>query len=276
MKKLKVSIILPVYDEEKVIEGCLKSLLSQTYPCEIIVIDDGSTDRTIKLVKKFNVRLLKQNHRGYGPACNYGASKAKGDILVFIDADQTCDKDCIKKLIDPILRGEAIGTINTYEYVSNINNIWSRCWNIGEKIPLKEINKRRSLDTNKGTEVYRAILKNKFLKVKGFDENVGYADDRIGKKLGVLAKPVDDAVIYHKNPSSLYEIYKHAVWIGKSSSRKRPFINFIAHLIPISIVRGAIRALKYSTPEYVIFKVVFDFGLVYGLTRGILFNESAK
>src|SRR3990167_4182565 len=98
----KVSLIIPAYNEEEVIGNCLKSLLKQTFkPLEIIVVDDGSTDNTISIVKNcqlptVNCQLFCQKHLGPGSARNLGASKAKGEILIFVDADMTFDKNFVK------------------------------------------------------------------------------------------------------------------------------------------------------------------------------------
>ncbi|MCW8966769.1 MAG: glycosyltransferase family 2 protein, partial [Candidatus Pacearchaeota archaeon] len=100
----KLSIVIPVYNEEKYIGKCLESLNKQTYKnFEIIIIDDGSTDKTVEIIKKFDVHLIKGKHKGTAFSRNLGAKSAKGEILIFIDADMTFDKDYLKNLIKPIL-----------------------------------------------------------------------------------------------------------------------------------------------------------------------------
>jgi len=136
---MKVSIIIPTHNEEKEIFRCIKSLKKQTYKnFEIVIVDDGSIDNTLKIIKRFpknnkkqKLRVLKQNHQGPGLARNLGAEKARGEVLIFIDADMTFDKDYLKNLIKPILedkKEKIIGTTHELEIVNNINNIWSRCW----------------------------------------------------------------------------------------------------------------------------------------------------
>src|SRR3989344_202368 len=104
-----VSIIIPTYNEEKTIANCLKSIKNQTYkPVEVIVVDDGSTDKTVEIIKKCQMsnvkcQILRQHHLGPGPARNLGAKYAEGEILVFVDADMTFDKKFVKDLIQPIL-----------------------------------------------------------------------------------------------------------------------------------------------------------------------------
>src|SRR3990167_7427329 len=127
---MKVSVVIPTYNEEKDIISCIKSLFNQTYKkFEIIVVDDGSTDKTLDIIAQFKkVRVLKQNHLGSGVARNLGAKYAKGQILVFVDADMTFDKDYLKNLIKPILKdkiGNVIGTTHDYEIATNTDNIYS-------------------------------------------------------------------------------------------------------------------------------------------------------
>ena len=156
MKKL-ISIIIPVYNEEAGVTACLESLLSQTYsPLEIIIIDDGSTDRTIEAVKKLKVTLLKQSHQGPGAARNKGAKVAKGDILVFVDADMTFTPDFIEKLTAPIRAGNANGVFNTDEYVSNYNNLWAHCWNLNQNLTS---NRRMNPKSIHDVRDFRAISK---------------------------------------------------------------------------------------------------------------------
>jgi glycosyltransferase involved in cell wall biosynthesis len=108
----KVSVIVPVYNGEKIISECLNSLKRQDFreKYETIVVDDGSTDNTAKIVKKIKgVVLLKQNHKGPAVARNFGAKKSRGEILLFTDADCIVEKDWIKQMIEPFKKNEIIG-----------------------------------------------------------------------------------------------------------------------------------------------------------------------
>ena len=109
-KKPIVSIIIPAYNEEKDIGKCINSLLKQSCKrSEIIIVDDGSTDKTREIVKSFKgIRLIEGLHKGPGFSRNLGSRQAKGEILVFVDADMIFDKDYIKNLINPILKNESI------------------------------------------------------------------------------------------------------------------------------------------------------------------------
>src|SRR3989338_5607166 len=141
MKNKLVSVIIPIYNEEEVIENCLESLAKQSYKdLEVILVDDGSTDRTLEIIRNWkfeigNLKLLEQKHMGPGVARNLGASEANGDILVFVDADMAFDKNFVKDLVKPILDGKSIGTFSKNEFVTNKDNIWSICWNINRNLP---------------------------------------------------------------------------------------------------------------------------------------------
>ena len=87
-----ISIIIPVKNEERTIEKCVRSLQALTYPnYEIIVVNDGSTDRTAAIAGAMRgVRLVRHPHnRGYGAALKTGYAAATGEWIGFLDADGT-------------------------------------------------------------------------------------------------------------------------------------------------------------------------------------------
>ncbi|HUN54984.1 MAG TPA: glycosyltransferase family A protein [Smithella sp.] len=89
MKPL-VSVIIPVFNTEKYLSEAIESILAQSYsPMELIIVDDGSTDSTAKIAKRFGslVRYHYQENSGAGVARNQGIAMAKGDYFAFLDAD---------------------------------------------------------------------------------------------------------------------------------------------------------------------------------------------
>ena len=88
---MKVSIIIPTYNESNVILNCINSLNKQSFSdFEIIVIDDGSTDDTLVKLNSLrlgNLKVIKQTHQGPGAGRNQGVKHSKGEILVFVDSD---------------------------------------------------------------------------------------------------------------------------------------------------------------------------------------------
>lgn len=107
MKEDLVSIIVTTLNEENYIESCLKSLKEQTYrKNEIIVVDSNSQDKTLDIAKKYADRIIVENcimPKGR----NLGAREAKGNILLFVDADVILSKDWVEKVL-PYLYQEDI------------------------------------------------------------------------------------------------------------------------------------------------------------------------
>lgn len=260
MKKL-VSIIIPVFNEQKVLANCLESLKNQSYkPLEIIVVDDGSTDNTLQIIKKFKVIAIVQNHKGPGPARNLGAKKARGEILVFVDADMTFDRNFIKDLTAPILKDETIGTFSKNEMNANKNNIWSQCWNINRGWPQDRLIPQ---DYGQEAPVFRAILKSEFDKVNGYDATGEYTDDwSLSRKLNVKSTVAKGALYYHSNPVTLSEVWVQARWIGKNEFISGTFVRKIRSLIfyslPISIIVGFVKSFTNSNLPFFIFKLVYN------------------
>lgn len=96
---MKVSVVVPVYNEEKYIERALKSLSKQDVdPDEIIVVDNNSKDSSMLIAKKFGIKIVKEKVQGMTPARNKGFNTAKYDIIARIDADVQVPKDWIKQI----------------------------------------------------------------------------------------------------------------------------------------------------------------------------------
>ena len=278
----KITVIIPTYNEEKAVIACLESLRDQNLKdFEVIIVDDGSTDNTLAIIKglgieSYDLKVLKQEHKGPGAARNLAAKKANGDILVFVDADMTFDKNFLRMLIKPITSGKTKGTFSKYEYVANWNNVWARCWNINEGWESK---RRHPKNYPNKQPVFRAILKNEFLRVGGFTPG-GYNDDwSLAKKLGYEAVSAPGAIFYHQNPGSLHESFFHAKWVGKRPYKLGIFgagVALIRSFFLISIIVGAFKAVFYKTPLFLPFKILYDAGLSLGIIGMLVSHKMAK
>lgn len=277
-----ISVIIPTYNEKEVLKECVESLGAQSLnDFEIIVIDDGSRDGTLEILKNLkrslqNFKFERQGHLGPGAARNLGAKKAKGDILVFVDADMTFDKDFLKKLTERIIEGSVKGTFSKEEYVSNWKNIWARCWNFNENW---EDKKRHLKNYPDNQPVFRAILKPEFDRVGGFTPG-GYNDDwSLSEKLGYEAIAAPGAVFYHKNPQTLSEVFNHAKWVGK-----RPYklgivgslIALIRSSFPVSLAFGLYKSLVHREPAFILFKVIYDLGIFIGVINYLITGKGSK
>lgn len=103
---MKISIIIPVYNCEKYVASCLDSILNQTWKdYEIIIINDGSTDSSGKICDEYaqrdkRITVIHQENQGVSHARNNGLLRAKGDVVSFIDSDDTLDKEMYEILIN--------------------------------------------------------------------------------------------------------------------------------------------------------------------------------
>ncbi|MFH1833088.1 MAG: glycosyltransferase family 2 protein [Candidatus Levyibacteriota bacterium] len=266
-----VSVVTPFFNEEKYLDSCLFSIANQTYKnVQIIAVDDGSNDNSKRKVQsakqqfKFkNLTILEQCHLGPGAARNLGATMAKGEILVFADADMHYDKNYIQKLIKPIVEGKTIGTFTKEEFIANPDNLWSYCWNINSNLPRE---RRLPTDYPDTENAFRAILKKEFVRVEGFDENEGYTDDSsLARKLKIKALSAKGAICYHFNPSTLFEVFYSARWIGRSKIFRPSFENFL-RFSPLNSLRISFKYILQKAPLSIIpFKLVYDFGVFTGI-----------
>lgn len=281
---MKISVVIPTFNEEGVITACLQSLAGQKYPdFEVILVDDGSTDNSkLKIqnaklqYKNLRLSVFSQDHKGPGAARNIGASKAKGEILVFVDADMTFDVNFLLKLTEPIVKGESRGTFSREEYVANWDSIWARCWNINQGWEPKRRHSKGYPDKQK---VFRAILASEFNRAGGFTPG-GYTDDwSLSEKLGYSATASSGAIFYHANPESLIEIYKQAKWSAKREY-KLGCIGRIGRLmlasLPFSVVIGIVNSFIHVEPGYIVFKIVYDLGVFVGILEMWLGGRMTK
>lgn len=118
MPKPKYSIVIPAYQAAEEIKACLEALNAQTVPrewYEIIVVDDGSTDKTAEAAKEAGAdKALKVSHGGPARARNVGIEAAEGDIILFTDADCQPGPEWIERISAPFIDPEVSGAKGTY------------------------------------------------------------------------------------------------------------------------------------------------------------------
>jgi glycosyltransferase involved in cell wall biosynthesis len=214
-----ISIIIPVYNSEKTIDETIEALMKQNYSkkdYEIIVVDDGSTDRTVDVVKKFKtVKLVKQKHKGPAAARNIGVKHAKGGIILFTDADCIPIKNWIKNMVKPFKNKKIVGVSGSYRTLNN-DKLVARFTGYEIADRHKSMEKQKNIDfIGTFSAGYRKDI---FLKFKGFDESFPIASGedpelsfKINKAgLNMVFQP--KAFVYHKHPDSLKKYLKQKFW----------------------------------------------------------------
>ena len=119
-----ISVIIPVYNGEKYISECIESVLKQTFrDFEIIVINDGSTDNTAEICRKFkNIRYFYQENKGVSKAREKGLQVSKGEYITFIDSDDTIKSDFLETMLCEMENCDIVccNSIDEIEYKSDI------------------------------------------------------------------------------------------------------------------------------------------------------------
>lgn len=124
----KVSVYIPCFNEEKHIEECIKSVLRQTYPIdEILIIDDGCTDKTIEKASKYNVKIFRnKENKGLAFSRNKGILKAKNEFVASIDADVILDKKWLASIMKDFTSDKIVGACGNLEeyYEKRTSDFW--------------------------------------------------------------------------------------------------------------------------------------------------------
>lgn len=209
-----ISVIVPAFNEEKTIEEVLikthLTLESLQFPYEVIVVDDGSTDRTREIASKYKATVLSNGkNRGKGYALKRGFQNAQGDIIITIDADGSHSPEDIKTLLTPILNGADVVLGSRFKD-GNGKNSTKKLHLFGNgmiNLLIRILTKKHITDSQSGFRAYkRKILKEIQMSSEGYE---------VETELTVKTL---------KNGNILYEV--------PISSRKRK--NGCSHLNPLS------------------------------------------
>ena len=266
----EVAVVIPAYNEADVLGACLDTLAAQTLLQETVVVDDGSTDDTAAIARERGIRVLHVDHSGPGVARNRGASVTSAPILAFLDADMTFAPDFLERLIDPIKNQGAIGTFTRDELLENVDNRWARYTNIVVGLPP---DRRMPADHGDESRVFRAIRRDAFERVGGYDD-VGCGEDvTLSAKLGLPAVRAEGAVCWHRNPERLSEVFASARWYGKSDLTPHTFGNWLRMSPPGAAFRAARAALRRRSLSFGLFLLVHDIGTFAGFVDRDVFGR---
>jgi len=212
----KVSVIIPAYNEEMVIKKTIDAVIEAQYPDkEIIVVDDGSTDKTLQVSKQFKnqVKILHKENGGKASALNYGIVYAKGEIIVIVDADTIIERQSIVELVKGYADNEAVGAVAANIKIKNRVNWITKCQALEFITGLQII--RRAFDEFGAISIIPGALgsfKKKYVTgtgsyghetiVEDFDQTIKLL------KTGHFTQGSDKAVGYTEAPSSVREFAK--------------------------------------------------------------------
>ncbi|HEY6302956.1 MAG TPA: glycosyltransferase [Terriglobales bacterium] len=217
----RVSIIIPTFNGHSRIGNCLDALLKQLpgRNVEILVINDGSTDDTVRVVTRYSgVRLITQANAGPAAARNRGALEARGTIIVFTDDDCVTMPDWLDAMLDPFKDPEVVGVKGIYR--THQKRLVARFVQIEYEDRYRFMKSLPSIDF---IDTYSAAFRrDRFLEMTGYDTSfpVACAEDielsyRMSAR-GWKMMFAPTAIVYHTHPDTLSwylkKKYKFAFW----------------------------------------------------------------
>lgn len=216
-----VSIIVPGYNEAMVIRNCVRSILATSYRRrEIILVDDGSTDRTALIMGDLahenpDVRFVAQENAGKGAALNTGTAHAHGDVLIFVDADSMFQQDTVQRMLEGF-DDPAVGAVCGDDRPVNLDSVQTRLLtvisHIGTGLVRRALTMLRCLPIVSGNSgaFRRDVL-----------EQTGMFDvDTVGEdleltwrvhKAGYRVNFAPRALVYAESPSTITGLWKQRV-----------------------------------------------------------------
>lgn len=216
-----VSVVVPVYNAQQTISHAIQSLLSQSYggDIEIIVVDDGSTDKTPQVVRSFReVLYVRQENAGPATARNRGAADSKGEFILFTDSDCIPHNNWVEKIVNGFGNENVSAVCGSYG-IANPEDILARC--IHDEILFRHRFLMSSYPRAFGS--YNVgIRRTVFFEVGGFDESYRQAsgeDNDLSYKVvksGQLIYFERKAIVNHYHTTQLFkyfkEQYRHGFW----------------------------------------------------------------
>lgn len=178
---MKVSVVMPTYNEEKTIHASLENLLTFHKPDEVIVVDGGSTDQTVALASEWTPVI--RSSKGRAHQMNTGAAHAKGHILLFLHADTHLPPQGLEKIKEVIKNGKEGGRFRT----RFDENLW----------PLRFYSSYSRFHFFSYGDQGFFVSRKLFCELDGYREDVPFEDIDFYKRLRGKTKPVilKDAVI---------------------------------------------------------------------------------
>jgi glycosyltransferase involved in cell wall biosynthesis len=233
--EILISFIIPTKNEEKNIQRCINSIQRQSFlnfKYEIIVIDNGSKDNTVELAIKENVIVYTLPNVNVAALRNYGAGKANGIYLAFVDADVELENEWLKYALLAIERKD-VGIAGSSPKIPSCGVTWvEKAWNLQISCMPDQYYREWLPSMN------MIIKKNIFFMVNGFNEDLIACEDvDFGYRVGRSFKIVNDkriSVIHYGEAKTILQFYRKEFWRGSSNYLGMALHGFkLKELVPI-------------------------------------------
>jgi GT2 family glycosyltransferase len=216
----RFSVIVPAYNSEGTIEQCLGALAGQSLQkdeYEVIVVDDGSTDGTADIIKRFPVRYIYQPNAGPAAARNRGAREAQGEIILFTDSDCVPESTWVEEMARPFEDAGVSAVKGAYR--TSQKSLTARFAQVEFEERFEMLKRAESIDM---VDTYSAAFRRDvFRGAEGFDESFHVAnneDTDLSYRLSSAGHRMvfnPDAIVYHlKHPDTLWKYARQKFWRG--------------------------------------------------------------
>ena len=170
--KTRFSVIIPAYNEEKYLSATLDQIGASSktfdFDCEIIVVDNESTDKTAQIAKDFDVKIISETVHNISRVRNTGAKKSTGEVLIFIDADTLVPETVFQKIADAMRDEKCFGGAVAVQY-GEFERKWMKYYIFAWKFWEKFFNMKQG--------AAQFCCKEIFEKLSGYDETIFVGED---------------------------------------------------------------------------------------------------
>lgn len=211
-----VAIIVPLFNEEDHISSCLQSVASLDYPADLIhtlVVDNGSTDRSVQIAQGFDVQVLEKTTGNVGTVRNQGVSKSTGEIIAFLDADCCVGPLWLQAAVDLLVNDPKIGAVGGAYKAPASGNWVEKAWDSQRA--------HTDRDTNYLAAGSLIMRRQDFLELGSFNEDLKAGEDyelsRRIRNSGLVVRSLADCSVVHLGwPKSLKGTYLRQRWHGSN------------------------------------------------------------
>lgn len=227
-----VSVVVVARNEERNIAPCIESVLGQDFPhdrYEVVVVDGGSTDRTVGIVRQYPVRLIVSDRAIIGYQRNIGVQNSQGEYVAFTDADCVADREWLKKLAAAMEGREtqvvAVGGPNLVlendpDFARVVGYMQETLGGSGGSAQSYAIGTAKRV---KSIPNCNAMYVKRILESEKYDDSISCGDDldinyRLAKK-GFAFWFVPDAVVWHHRPATIRAFLRKTLSYGEGAAR---------------------------------------------------------
>jgi len=261
---VSISIIIPALNEERMIGRCLESLAKTAFSrdrFEVLVVDNGSRDKTLEIAESFqdrlNLRVLQKTNVRISALRNLGARAATGDILAFLDADCLAPEDWLDRILE-LAPVDGAGVLGAH-YLLPEDSTWvGRIWHRYQEAP-------KSGEVSHVPAGDLIVCREDFLKLGGFDESIQTNEDyelcERARKSGMQVRAFPRIGVVHLGTAqSLRVFFRKQAWHG-------------THVIKV-FLRDALKSHNRKAVFFAAYTLLCLFAMIFGVVETIISSKN--